>query len=185
MSARIFLVLRKDFRLYRVQGPMAVGIGLPLSLAYSLEWVACWTLTVLVIQQESLVGDRPYWLARPIAWQELLAAKALFILIFVNLPIWLSRPLPFSEPAAITVFLILPAAAFAAVTRNLGQAVLAFIGAIFAFGILSKPGVDRRAVSAAALSITVILLQYSCRRELLARSILLAGIATLLVLWRF
>src|SRR5580658_389901 len=45
-----------------------------------------WVFTVIrVIQSESLVGDRQFWVTRPYDWRQLLAAKLLFILVFVNL----------------------------------------------------------------------------------------------------
>ncbi len=39
-----------------------------------------------VVQDESLVGDRQYWVTRPISWQNLLIEKSLFLLLFVLLP---------------------------------------------------------------------------------------------------
>ena len=42
---------------------------------------------VRVIQGESLVGDRQFWVTRPYDWRQLLAAKALFALVFINLPL--------------------------------------------------------------------------------------------------
>ena len=46
-----------------------------------------WLFTVVrAIQSESLVGDRQFWITRPCDWRQLLSAKVLFILVFVNLP---------------------------------------------------------------------------------------------------
>jgi hypothetical protein len=42
-------------------------------------------LAARVIYAEPLPGDRVFWITRPYAWKSLLAAKALFILTFVNL----------------------------------------------------------------------------------------------------
>src|SRR4051812_34967400 len=47
---------------------------------------AGWVLIARVIHAEALPGDRQFWLTRPYAWKSLLGAKALFILVFVNLP---------------------------------------------------------------------------------------------------
>src|SRR4051794_20923335 len=44
--------------------------------------VACCLLVVSLIHQDKLSGDRQYWLTRPYAWIELLAAKLLFIVVF-------------------------------------------------------------------------------------------------------
>jgi hypothetical protein len=44
-----------------------------------------WILIARVIHAEALPGHRQFWLTRPYVWKSLLAAKTLFILIFVNL----------------------------------------------------------------------------------------------------
>jgi hypothetical protein len=211
MIARITLIFRKD--LHRLW-PYVLGLwaitacGVAIDAAYYdqfgmgghylfnliplLEWTACWVLVVLLIQQERLVGHDPYWLARPIAWQDLLSAKALFIVAAV-VPVWIChRALWFSgdlsSVAQFTLLLVLPAAAFACVTSNLGQSVLGFAATVLALSVLAPmamfwPGHTSAAdaIVAAAVSLAVILLQYSRRRENLARAILLAGIAALVV----
>ena len=46
-----------------------------------------WLLLIArVIHGESLVGDRQFWLTRPYEWKQLLAAKVLFLLVFLYLP---------------------------------------------------------------------------------------------------
>src|SRR4029453_8881054 len=100
--------------------------------------VACWMLIAMAIHEDRLVGDRQYWLVRPYARKELFTAKALFVLAFVTLPVLLSQIAVLTvngiSPAAhwralfgnqitLAVFLILPGAALAAVTRNLVQMV--------------------------------------------------------------
>jgi hypothetical protein len=49
--------------------------------------VSWWVLIVRAIHGEPLTGDREFWPTRPYSWKSLLAAKAMFILLFVNLPI--------------------------------------------------------------------------------------------------
>jgi hypothetical protein len=44
-------------------------------------------LIVRVVQDECLVGDRQFWITRPYEWKKLLAAKLLFVLVFVNIPL--------------------------------------------------------------------------------------------------
>jgi len=72
---------------------VAVGIGGLFSyrflsgLVVVLVPIAWSFLAVRVIQSESLVGDRQFWVTRPYEWKELLAAKVLFVLTFVNLPL--------------------------------------------------------------------------------------------------
>jgi hypothetical protein len=47
----------------------------------------CGVFVVIVIQQESLIGDRQYWLTRPFGAGHLVGSKVLFILLTVNLPL--------------------------------------------------------------------------------------------------
>jgi hypothetical protein len=44
-------------------------------------------LAVRVVQGESLVGDRQFWVTRPYEWKKLLLSKFLFLLVFLNLPL--------------------------------------------------------------------------------------------------
>jgi len=53
--------------------------GLPTLLAW-------WYLIAAVIHEEALPGNRQYWLTRPFSRRDLLAAKAIFILVFICLP---------------------------------------------------------------------------------------------------
>jgi hypothetical protein len=102
-----------------------------------------WAFTVIRgIQSESLVGDRQFWITRPYDWRQLLAAKLLFILVFVNLPMFildlflLSKadftPLRylaglFWMQLLITIILLLPMAALAAVTATVVQLLLTLL----------------------------------------------------------
>jgi hypothetical protein len=52
--------------------------------------LAWWTLIARAIHDETLPGDRQFWITRPYSWRSLLAAKALFILTFINLPMLLA-----------------------------------------------------------------------------------------------
>jgi hypothetical protein len=53
--------------------------------------VAWWVLIARAIHGEPLTGDREFWPTRPYDWKSLLAAKAMFILLFVNLPILVAQ----------------------------------------------------------------------------------------------
>src|SRR3989454_8740186 len=44
-------------------------------------------LIVRVVQGESLVRDRQWWVTKPYEWWNLLAAKLLFIFIFISVPL--------------------------------------------------------------------------------------------------
>jgi hypothetical protein len=101
--------------------------------------IAWWVLVIRVIHEERIPGDRQFWLTRPYAWNTLLAAKALFILVFVNLPMLVAdmvivqaNGFKFSEHIAglawsqvlLTGVWALPIAALAAVTTGLVQIVV-------------------------------------------------------------
>jgi len=100
-------------------------------------------LVVRAVQDESLVGDRQFWVTRPYEWEKLLAAKALFVLLFVNAPLFIAnviflRNSGFSPTRylvgllwiqlSIVVVLILPAASLSAVTSTLVQVILWTLG---------------------------------------------------------
>ena len=109
--------------------------------------VAACYLSVTVVHQEAAAGDRQYWLTRPISWQSVVAAKALFAVAFFSLPVFLANvaallanglsPLAYSGALAakqwfLAAFLILPVLAIASVTRNFGQWTLWIISAFAA-----------------------------------------------------
>ena len=122
--------------------------------------LACWLVIVSAIHEEKLPGDRQYWLTRPYSWKELLAAKFLFIAVFVNLPllvchvaIFLAVGMPLTEQwppllwrqVFFTAFYILPAVALASITRSIGRMAAAgllaaggFVLAGSAFAILAR-----------------------------------------------
>jgi hypothetical protein len=118
-----------------------------------LSW---WVLVIRLVQSEALAGDRQYWITRPIEWKRLLAAKILYIAIFVNAPallveVYLLRkagfrlsigylPGLFSVQMDIAVIL-LAGAALAAVTPNFGQMMIAILAVgIFATGMAIVDG---------------------------------------------
>ena len=215
MIARILTILRKDVRrlwpnvlvFWAVMVSVAVlNATLSPKLAWNdrdfleslppLQWLACVLLVVQLVQQERLAGHDQYWLARPISWPELLAAKAIFLAALVNLRVWICQCAiwpaePWSHQVPLTVFAVLPAAAFAAVTRHLGQSIICFFAVIvtlagFAPAILNftRPPEPAAAIIAIVCG-AVILLQYSRRQEVLARSVLVAGAAGLVLLSAF
>jgi hypothetical protein len=113
-------------------------------------------VTVRVVQGESLVGDREFWMTRPYRWGRLIAAKALLLLLCLNLPLliaqvillhsagiglsWPLLPGLFFLQAEFAFFLTFPAAALAAVTESLVQWGLALAGIlVFALMLSSLP----------------------------------------------
>ena len=178
-----------------------------------LQPLACWLLVVSAIHGEKLIGHEQYWLTRPYSWKHLMAAKALFLLVFINLPVLICQlatlaalgisplawlPALLWKQVFFTIAYILPAAAVAAVTRNLGQVLLAgiLVYATFAAGLSlnqlirgSWPvwgAVDwirdcGTALVAAAGTAAALFWQYSRRRTALARAAL-AGTMVLTIL---
>ena len=121
----------------------ALASSIPLAARTILQFLLvmapllCSALVVLAIQQESLIGDRQYWLTRPFTWRDLLVSKLLFILLAVNLPLFLLQAAgmalhglpPFAHLAELlwrqvffTAFLVILPAALAVITRAPGHA---------------------------------------------------------------
>jgi hypothetical protein len=105
------------------------SLGLELLIALAASYViAC------LIHAEAIPGSNQFWITRPYRWRSLLAAKVLFVLLFVNLPILLIQIIVLHAekfPVAsnwrgflwcqvlMIVGVELPVAALAAMTRNI------------------------------------------------------------------
>lgn len=113
--------------------------------------VSWWVLSARLIHDESLVGDSQFWLTRPYRWQNLLAAKALFLIAFLYLPIFIAQvvllgaagfhpfvylPGIFYNLVLLTIVLILPIAAIATVTPNFARFTLTLLGAFAYLGLI-------------------------------------------------
>jgi hypothetical protein len=112
-----------------------------------------WCLLFLrVVQDESLVGDRQFWVTRPYEWKKLLAEKILFVLVFLNLPLLIAgtvllikagfSPAPhFLGLLWMQVLLFhlpfLPLLALATVTRNLVQGLVTLFAGLLASTAIS------------------------------------------------
>ena len=97
-------------------------------------------LAGVLVLQDPLVGDREFWVTLPCRWRSMLGAKALFLLAFIHLPYFLAQfailaargfqPFAFLphllwKQAALFLVVTLPAAALAALVRNVVQYLLA------------------------------------------------------------
>jgi hypothetical protein len=76
-----------------------------LMLLVPLSW---WLLIARLVHEERMAGDRQFWITRPYEWKKLLAAKGLFVLIFLYFPLiaaqcWLCWCAPGSIPLRIRV----------------------------------------------------------------------------------
>jgi len=115
------------------------GLMSLINLLRGLLPLSCWLLVVSLIHEDTPIGDNQYWLTRPFRWADLLTAKALFLLAFVNLPVFLCQAAVLTcfgfSPAEhlmdllakqvfFSALLVLPAAAIASVTKGLARAIL-------------------------------------------------------------
>jgi hypothetical protein len=113
-----------------------------LGVSVCLSW---WFLIVRVIQGESLVGDRQFWLTRPYQRRWLMAAKALFIIAFINVPVfifdiallaragfspWHYLPGLLQGQLFLTAFLIVPVATISVITESPVQFLLILLGLV-------------------------------------------------------
>jgi len=108
-------------------------------------------VTIRVVHGESLLGDREFWMTRPYRWPQLMAAKALFLLLCLNGPLFLAEvallvhahlPVTAFTLAGLlvlqlefAVLLTFPAAVLAAVTATLVQWILTVLG-LFLFALM-------------------------------------------------
>jgi len=169
-----------------------------------------WVLVIVrAIQGESLVGDRQFWVTRPYEWKKLLAAKVLFILVFVNFPLLIADVFLLAKAGfapthhligllwmqlLLTVFPFLMIAALATVTASLlqmGLAVLVIVLYLIGMSSVAEhiPGSSFSSSIADSLQATlfvgtgvaVILWQYSRRNTVASRG-LIVGFAAFVFL---
>jgi hypothetical protein len=120
-------------------------VGIAAAVLGALVPVSWWVLTARVIHDEALVGESQFWVTRPYLWQELLAAKAIFLAAFLYLPIFIAQivllraagfhsfaylPELLYNLVLLTGVLVLPIAAITAVTSNFSRLVLTLLGAV-------------------------------------------------------
>jgi hypothetical protein len=113
-----------------------------LVLVVPLSW---WLLISPLIHEEKLVGDRQFWITRPYEWKKLLAAKVLFLIVFLYVPLLLAQCVMLAEAGftplssfrgllydslLLTCVLVLPLVALATVTRNFARMTLAVLGGV-------------------------------------------------------
>jgi hypothetical protein len=105
-----------------------------------LTYVILWIIVALLVREERPVGDRQYWLARPITWRQILISKALFVFVFIVVPLFVGHvavlyrlgfhvtdvlPDLLMKEALFAAYTVIPAAALASITRNMAQMALA------------------------------------------------------------
>jgi hypothetical protein len=169
--------------------------------------ISWWLLIARVVHAEALVGDRQFWLTRPYEWKNLLAAKLLFMLLFLYLPFFLAQCFlllqagfhPFSvipgllfSLLLVTGSFVLPVFAITTVTSTFVRftgALLAILAIFIGYITISLLLTDHAWLPVNALSFPVamlvlsivVVLQYATRRVRLTR-MLLVGLPVLVVL---
>src|SRR5579883_1346684 len=177
-------ILRKDIRYLWIEiaaSLIAVGIFVFTAMRSDLAWnsplprtvaaflmqfllpFAWWTLITRAVHAEPLIGDRQFWPTRPYAWRSLLAAKALLIILFINLPVFIAQSIViathgfpvaselaglFWSQVLLAGFLILPITAIAAITSSVVQFLVIGLVCFVASLLLSM----RFAIFAAAIA---------------------------------
>jgi hypothetical protein len=114
--------------------------------------IAWWLIVCVLLHEEGLVGDRQFWITRPYSRWSLLAAKSLFVVLFMNVPLLIAgfvilaaagfQPLAYLPEflwmqLVLVGTLIVPPLALASITRNLMQCLLAMLGIVTCFLVLA------------------------------------------------
>ncbi|HEY0758486.1 MAG TPA: hypothetical protein VGD59_04435 [Acidisarcina sp.] len=181
---------------------------LSIGLSSAKEWVGplgyvllplMWLVMITrLVQDESLVGDKQFWITRPYRWPELLAAKLLFVVVFLFLPFllvqaYLLHHAGFDLRTAqrdlllnnlyIAALFFLPFLVLAAISSSFAKVVLWIVGAllcvIFLFPLLASQQMVPYYVQpicvgiAVCAALAVLLLQYARRRTLVSRMVLI------------
>ena len=173
--------------------------------------VVSWVfLIVRLVQGESLVGDRQFWITRPYEWHKLLAAKLLSIIFFVHLPLFIAQlcllkiaefPVASSIPGLVFVHLlfattiVMPSITLASITSGIGQAALVLLAVlllVLGMAMLATTVFPESDLSNATDSLdgflyvgaclTVILTQYLYRKALLSRLVLAGAVAVVFLI---
>jgi hypothetical protein len=131
---------------WRLCTPEGIPRWYNLVLPFGLLFFSWWFIVARLIQDETLVGNRQFWVTRPYIWYKLLGAKALFIVVWIGVPLLVSQVallLLDRAPVAANVgeilintggtllVFILPAAALASITRSLSRWILCVVAVLF------------------------------------------------------
>ena len=174
-----------------------------------LSW---WTLIIRAVQDESLTGDRQFWVTRPYRWPQLLTEKILFALLFVNVPLLIAQlvilkingfpPLIYlggllAMQANLTMVFLLPVFLLAAVTARFAHVIFAALAVVLYLSLHSAviAAIPNSSMSHAtswlevlftvvAIStvLTVVLLQFARRETLISRGVIAAAAILMTVL---
>ena len=128
---------------------VAVLVAALLKLLMPISWLV---VISRLVHDEPLVGDRQFWTSRPYHWAKLLAAKLLYVVVFLYLPFFLMQvyllkhaglyPTTVLMPLLhnlllLTVAIVVPLMAIAAVTSTFARLLLSVLGGIIYLLVLS------------------------------------------------
>ena len=177
--------------------------------------LAWWYLIAAVVHEERISGDRQFWLTRPYRRGSLLAAKVLFVLVFLNLPMlladcvilaahgfkaWSYLPGLLVRQLLLLLVWFLPFLALATVTDNLQQFLLllvmipvlyfiiAIVGRLPVFGLYSHGEwipISAMIVVVVVGTFLILRIQYLHRRTTLARGIAICALPLALMVPSF
>jgi hypothetical protein len=161
-----------------------------------------WLLIARVVHEETLVGDRQFWITRPYEWKKLLAAKVLFAAAWIGVPYLLAQSLVRAEAGfsavpngpvlllnllMMSTAFLLPLFSIATVTQNFARLTLTLLACLallvgFAF---ATNGIPHGYISSNPYSnwilypllfcgcAVAITLQYATRRVWVSRALLI------------
>jgi hypothetical protein len=156
-----------------------------------------------LIHDEPLVGDRQFWTSRPYHWAKLLLAKLLYLVAFIYIPFLLMQvyllkhaglypttviPALLHNLLLLTVIVIVPIAAIAAVTLTFARLLLSVLGGLIyiiilvaiagylSFDRMLPPHINGLATGILILLPAIALVfQYATRRTPIARAMLIGA----------
>ncbi len=168
---QIVNILRKDARHLRLEILASLTVLLLFNLAEPKAWLelygpaanasqitvflvfVSWAILILrLVHLERLAGLNQFWTTRPYEWPNLLAAKTIFVLLFVYIPFLATQcyllhhggfaiapnlSLMFHNLLNLTTVFILPVACIAVVTTSFAQAIFSFLGIAVAAACLN------------------------------------------------
>lgn len=190
--SQILHIFRKDTRRFWIEILLSIAVTFAFALIVPNQWrrepvavrnqiasllialmqlvpASWWLLIARVVHAETLVGDTQFWITRPYVWSKLLAAKALFVAVWLGVPLVLAQLLVLEEagfpplhflPSVLmnlllcSVIAFLPLAAVAAITANFARMTLTLLGGLIAI------------IALAFASTTVMLRDYSAYNPL-------------------
>ena len=161
---RIAIVLAVEFLIGWISSSPPPDMAQAVNALGRLGMLPYWYLIAALIHEEAVPGNRQYWLTRPVSWRDLLAAKLMFILVFLCLPVFTWElatlvlrgisPLAYLPELLVSqlffvAVLVLPAVALASITAGLVDfvwiPVAAYVGVVvivLPLSLLAQTGTD-------------------------------------------